>query len=202
MFPSQASGNSGRSAVFTRSVHEHWRLFLAEGIVLSLLGLAAFLVPLVAGILATTLFGWLLLIAGAAGLISSIRTRQAPGFGWSLLSAFVAVIAGLVLLWNPLQGLMTLTYVLTAFFVADGILMILLATTYRRLLSGRWEWMMANGVIDLILAGIVILGLPGTPAWMVGLLVGIDLMFGGGSLIAMALGARLAHAASSARRGA
>jgi uncharacterized membrane protein HdeD (DUF308 family) len=102
----------------------------------------------------------------------------------------VAVIAGGVLLWNPLQGLVTLTYVLIAFFIADGILIIGLAIAHRRQLSGKWEWMMVNGVIDLILAGIVISGLPGTLVRALGLLVGIDMVFGGASLITMALEAR------------
>ncbi len=163
------------------------RLFLAEGIALSILGLAAIIVPLIAGVFATVLLGSLFLIAGIVGLIATLRARQAPGFGWSLLSALVAVIAGGVLLWNPLQGLVTLTYVLTAFFIVNGILIIILAIAHRRELSGKWEWMMVNGVIDLILAGIIIAALPGTLVWAFGLFVGIDMMFGGASLIAMAL---------------
>jgi uncharacterized membrane protein HdeD (DUF308 family) len=98
--------------------------------------------------------------------------------------------AGLVLLWDPLRGLATLTFVLIAFFIIDGILMIVMAIAHRRELSGRWEWMMFNGVMDLVLAAIVISGLPGTIAWALGLLVGIDMIFGGAALIAMALDAR------------
>jgi uncharacterized membrane protein HdeD (DUF308 family) len=79
---------------------------------------------------------------------------------------------------------------LIAFFAFDGILLVVLAIAHRRELSGRWEWMMLNGVFDLFLAGIVIAGLPGAFAWALGLLVGIDMVFGGASLIAMALAAR------------
>jgi len=190
MSPTQPSASSSLSAALTKSIHDHWRLFLAEGIVLSVLGLAAIVVPPIAGLVATLFLGWLFLIAGAVGLVATLRARQAPGFGWSLLSALVAVIAGAVLLWNPLQGLVTLTYVLIAFFIVDGILIIGLAIAHRRQLSGKWEWMMVNGVIDLVLAGIVISGLPGTLVWALGLLVGIDMVFGGASLIAMALEAR------------
>ena len=190
MSPTQPSANSSLSAALTKSIHDHWRLFLAEGIVLVVLGLAAIVVPPIAGLLTTLFLGWLFLIAGLVGLVATLRARQAPGFGWSLLSALVAVIAGCVLLWNPLQGLVTLTYVLIAFFIVDGILIIGLAIAHRRQLSGKWEWMMINGVIDLILAGIVISGLPGTLVWALGLLVGIDMVFGGASLIAMALEAR------------
>jgi uncharacterized membrane protein HdeD (DUF308 family) len=179
------SANPNVSAARTQSMRDYWRLFLAEGIALSILGLAAIIVPLIAGLFATVFMGWLLLIAGIVGLVATLSARQAPGFGWSLLSALVAVIAGGVLLWNPLQGLVTLTYVLTAFFIVDGILIIILAIAHRRELSGKWEWMMVNGVIDLILAGIIIAALPSTLVWAFGLLVGIDMMFGGASLIAM-----------------
>lgn len=184
------SANPNVSAARTQSMRDYWRLFLAEGIALSILGLAAIIVPLIAGLFATVFLGWLFLIAGIVGLVATLSARQAPGFGWSLLSALAAVIAGGVLLWNPLQGLVTLTYVLTAFFIVDGILIVILAIAHRRELSGKWEWMMVNGVIDLILAGIIIAALPGTLVWAFGLLVGIDMMFGGASLIAIALEAR------------
>jgi len=99
-------------------------------------------------------------------------------------------VAGLVLLFYPLQGLITLTFVLTAFFVVDGLFMAGFALAHRRELSGRWEWMLFNGIIDLVLAGIIISGMPGTFAWALGLIVGIDLLFGGVSLVMMALEAR------------
>jgi uncharacterized membrane protein HdeD (DUF308 family) len=178
------------SAALQRGIHDHWGLFLAEGVVLVALGLCAILIPPLAGLATTVFLGWLFLIAGSVGLVSTLRARRAPGFGWSLLSALAALIAGFVLLVNPLQGLITLTLVLTAFFAADGVVMIGLAISHRRELSGRWEWMLINGVIDLVLAGIVISGMPGSFAWVLGLLVGIDLLFGGASLIAMALVAR------------
>ena len=186
----QPSSVSKLSTALQQSMHEHWRLFLAEGIILSLLGLAAMILPALAGFVATIFLGWLFLMAGIAGLLFTLGARQAPGFGWSLLSALAALIAGALLVWNPLWGEATLTYVLVAFFVFDGVLMMMLALTHRRKLSGKWEWMMVNGVIDLFLAGIVISGLPGTLVWALGLIVGIDMIFGGGSLVAMALQAR------------
>lgn len=188
----QPSSPSDLSAALGRSMHEHWRLFLGEGIILSLLGLAAIIVPPLAGLFTTIFLGWLFLIAGILGLLATLRARQAPGFAWSLLSAIAAVIAGGILVWNPLQGLVTLTYVLIAFFIVDGILIIALAIAHRRELTGKWGWMMVNGVIDLILAAIIVSGLPGTIAWALGLLVGIDMVFGGAALISMALDARKA----------
>lgn len=105
MSPLLSLGNSKSSATLTRSMHKHWGLFLAEGIALIVLGFAAIIIPLIAGIFAIPFLGWLFLIAGVVGLISTFRGRQAPGFGWSLLSALVAPVAGTVLLGNPLQSL-------------------------------------------------------------------------------------------------
>lgn len=186
----QPSANSEVDAALTKSLHDHWRVFLAEGIILVLLGLAAIVVPLIAGLAATVLLGWLFLMAGILGLLATFRARQAPGFVWSVLSALAALVAGAILLWNPLQSLVTLTFVLIAFFIIDGILIIILSIAHRRELSGKWEWMMINGIIDLILAGIIIAGLPGTLVWALGLLVGIDLVFGGMALIVIASEAR------------
>jgi uncharacterized membrane protein HdeD (DUF308 family) len=185
------------ASIFTKSVHDHWGVFLAEGIILTLLGFGAIIVPPIAGLAATIFLGWLFLIAGTVGLVATFQARRTPGFGWSLLSAIAAVIAGVILLWNPLQGLVTLTFVLIAFFIVDGVLMIALALSHRRELTGKWEWMLANGVVDLILAAIIISGFPGTLVWALGLLVGIDLLFGGSALIAMALQARAVLPAAS-----
>jgi len=195
MSPLHPSADSQFTAALTRAMHDHWRSFLAEGIILSVLGIAAIVVPPLAGLVATIVLGWLFVMAGIVGLLFTLRARGAPGFGWSLLSALAALIVGAVLLWNPLRGLITLTYVLVAFFIFDGIVIIILAITHRRELTAKWEWMLVNGIIDLVLAGIVISGMPGTLAWALGLIVGIDLLFGGASLIAMALEARKTGAA-------
>ena len=166
----------------------------AAAIVLCLLGLAAIVVPPLAGLATTLILGWVFVAAGVAGLLFTLRARHAPGSGWALLSAVVAIGAGGIVLWNPLQGLLTLTYVLTAFFIIDGIVIVAYAIAHRRELSGKWEWMMVNGILDLLLAGIILSGLPGTLSWALGLLIGIDLVFGGTSPIAMALGARAPRA--------
>ena len=173
-----------------QSMHEHWGMFLVEGIILCVLGFGAIVVPLIAGLATTVFLGWLFVVSGLVGLFCTFRARSAPGFGWSILSAAAAVIVGAILLWNPLQGMATLTFVLVAYFIVDGGAIIFLAIAHRRELSGKWQWMLVNGVIDLFLAGIIISGFPGTLVWALGLLVGIDLLFGGAALIAMALEAR------------
>ncbi len=172
------------------SLHEHWMLFLVEGIILVILGLAAIVIPPIATLAVEMLFGWLFLVSGVVGLITTFWMRQAPGFWWSLVSAILGIAAGIVLLLWPLSGVLSLTLILIVFFVIEGIASIMFALEHKRELSGRWEWMLASGVIDLILAAIIFAGLPGTAAWAMGLLVGVNMLFGGLTLIAMALHAR------------
>jgi uncharacterized membrane protein HdeD (DUF308 family) len=147
-------------------------------------------VPLIATIALTIVIGWLFLISGIVGLITTFWARHAPGFWWSLISALIGIAAGIVLLAWPLSGSVSLTLVLIAFFVIEGIATVLYAIEHRGQLSGRWGWMLVSGIVDLILAAIIFAGLPGTALWALGLLVGINLLFGGAALIAMALAAR------------
>ena len=172
------------------SLHAHWQLFLTEGIILFILGVLAIVVPPIATIAVEILIGWLLLVSGIVGLIATLRSRSAPGFWWSLVSAVLGIVAGIVLLAWPLSGALSLTLVLTVFLVLEGVVSILYALEHKRELSGRWGAMLFSGVVDLFLAGIIFVGLPGTAAWAIGLLVGINLVFGGSALIAMALHAR------------
>jgi uncharacterized membrane protein HdeD (DUF308 family) len=177
-------------SAIAQSIREHWVLFLIEGIVLVVLGILAIIVPPLATITFTLFLGWLFLISGIMGLITTFWARHSPGFWWSLLSAVLAIAAGIVLLVEPLRGAVTLTLLLIVFFIIEGVLTIMYAFEHKKDLSGRWGWMLASGVIDLILAGIILIGLPGTAAWALGLLVGINMLFGGSALIAMALHAR------------
>jgi uncharacterized membrane protein HdeD (DUF308 family) len=177
-------------AAVAASLHDHWRLFLAEGIVLLLLGIGAILIPQVATFAVAVFIGWALLLSGVVGLITSFRMRSTPGFGWSLLSAVISIIAGIVLLASPVSGAVSITLILTVFLIFEGIASIMLALSHRNGFAGRWAMLLFSGVVDLILAAIIFAGLPGTAAWAIGLLVGINLVFGGTALISMALHAR------------
>lgn len=172
------------------SLREHWVLFLIEGLVLLVLGILAIIVPPIAGLAFTIFFGWLFLISGVAGLVTTFWMRRAPGFWWSLISALLGIAVGVVLIGWPISGLLSLTLVLIAFFVIEGAASIMFALEHKRELSGRWGWMLASGIVDLILAGLLLAGFPGTAAWALGLLIGINMIFGGTALIAMALHAR------------
>jgi uncharacterized membrane protein HdeD (DUF308 family) len=175
----------------------HWKFFMGEGVILVVLGIAAIILPQIASITLAILVGWLLLMAGIVGLVSTFGARHAPGFLLSLLSALAGIVAGIVLLFWPLSGVLTLTLVLSAFLIVEGVVSIFYALEHRRELSGRWGMLLFSGVVDLLLAALIIGGLPGSAAWAIGILLGINLTLGGAALIAMALHARKASAAAS-----
>jgi uncharacterized membrane protein HdeD (DUF308 family) len=172
------------------AVREHWKAFLIEGILLVILGLAAMIVPPLASLAVTIFLGWMFLISGVAGLALTIWARAMPGFWWSLVSAVLALIAGVLLLAQPVEGTLTLTIVVGAYFLAEGVTTIMYALEHRRELSERWSWLLIAGIVDIVIAGLIITGLPGSALWAIGLLVGINLVFGGATLIGMALAAR------------
>jgi uncharacterized membrane protein HdeD (DUF308 family) len=173
-----------------QSLSRHWKMFVIEGIVLLILGFLAVLVPPLATLGLTLFLGWLFLLSGIMGLVATFWARGAPGFWWSLVSAILGIAAGLILLVSPVSGAVSLTLVLIVFFVVEGVASIMYALEHRQQLSGQWGWMLFSGVIDLILAAMILVGLPGTAAWALGLLVGINMIFGGSALIAMGLHAR------------
>lgn len=172
------------------AVRRHWGLFLCEGIALVVLGALAIAAPAIASVAAAVFFGWILLVSGLAGLITTWRGRRVPGFGWSLISALLGIAAGALLLGWPVQGTVSLTAVLIAFLLIEGVVTLMYALEHRSALSGRWGWMLASGVLDVVLGALLLAGLPGTALWAIGLIVGINLLFGGWALILMALHAR------------
>jgi uncharacterized membrane protein HdeD (DUF308 family) len=177
------------------ALQEHWLAYLVEGILLVLLGAAAIVVPGWSTLTVTIFLGWLFLLSGLVGLITTFWLKRAPGFWWSLLSAILAVVVGDLLIGWPISGAMSLTLALLIYFVAEGIFSIMFGLAHQRSLSHRWGWLVLNGIIDLFLVGVILFGLPGNAAWILGLLVGIDLVYGGSALIAVSLTARRSKSA-------
>jgi uncharacterized membrane protein HdeD (DUF308 family) len=193
-----------------KSMHDHSTIFFVEGVALILLGLLAIIVPSFASANVTVVLGWLFLVSGAIGLATTYWARQAPGFWWSLVSALLAIIVGVVLIAHKSQdlygGLMGwpfekvghLRLILALFFLVEGGASILFAFEHRRHFSRRWAWMLASGVVDIVLASVIIFDLPGTSSWTMGLLAGINLILGGVALTAMGLHARAERTGSNA----
>ena len=172
------------------AIHRHWKLFLIQGIVLIVLGFLAVAEPNVATLAVTLFAGWLFFIAGVFRAASAWHSRSMPGFAWAMLTALLSVVLGLILILRPLAGVLTLTIVLVAFFIVEGIASIVGAIEHRRHLRS-WVWVMFSGIVDLLLAYLIWAGWPSSADWAIGLLVGINMLFFGLSLVMTALAARV-----------
>jgi uncharacterized membrane protein HdeD (DUF308 family) len=174
--------------------HSTW--FIVYGVVMCLFGVFAIALPGIATLAVSLTVGWLLLLGGAFGLVAVISSgRAAPGFWWNLITAVVCVLAGLTLLVRPIAGVITLTIILAAYLMASGVGHIMIALGYRREIPNAWVWMLITGVIDIVLALIIMSGMPGSAVWVLGLLVGINLLMTGVALIVAALAVRKAATA-------
>lgn len=202
MTTNSSSASDRISASAAKSIGDHWLLFVVEGVALVALGLVAIIVPSIAPSYLTVALGWIFLGSGAIGLATTFWARQAPGFWWSLASALLAILVGVILIVNeahelyggllgwPFETAGPLRPILVLFFLVEGGASIMFAMEHRREFSGRWAWMVASGAVDIVLASIIIFNLPGTSAWTMGLLVGINMILGGAVLLAMGLHAR------------
>jgi|SRR5579871_3938616 len=180
----------GRRAAAESEVSDHWRLLGFEGVVLMIFGAFALLLPALAIVAVNLLLGWLFLGVGLLGLATTMMARAAPGFWWAVASALVSIVAGIFLAVWPMNGFYAVTLTLAGFLLFDGMMMILFGIDHR-LLSRRWRWLVVNGVIDLFLAPLILfVTFVAAAIWLLPEVIGIDLLFGGWSLIAVATAAK------------
>ncbi len=155
-----------------------------EGALLIILGVGALLMPLMAGIAASMVFAWVLILAGVIGLVSAIGSRDHSHLGWSLVSALLALLVGIVLLINPLIGAASLALLVGVYLLLDGVTLVALALDHRRRAIEPWGWLLASGLFDIVLAAFIILmGAIGS-AVMIGVIVGLSLITAGIALLA------------------
>jgi uncharacterized membrane protein HdeD (DUF308 family) len=171
------------------AIRRHWVLFLIQGLLMILLGFLAIGEPMVATIAVALFAGWLFLISGIVGLVGIFTARRAPSLWWTALSSLLGILVGLYLIWRPLAGILSLTLVVAAYFAAQGVVQIITAVSHRRAIPS-WIWMLLGGVVNIVLAALILSGWPGTAEWTLGLLFGISLLFWGLSLTMTALACR------------
>ncbi len=183
------------------AIRRHWILFLIQGLIMIVLGLLAIGEPMVATLAVVLFAGWLFLISGVVGLAGMFTARRVPGFWWTLVSSLLGIVIGIYLIWRPLAGILSLTLVVAAYFGAQGIVQIITAFEHRRVLPS-WVWVLLGGLVNILLAAIIISGWPGTAAWTLGLLFGINLLMWGLSLVMTALACRAVREAPHATQAA
>ena len=168
----------------------HWRLFMFQGAIMVILGVLAVAAPMAATIVVDIYIGWLFLISGIVGLVALFSAKHMPAFLWNLVTAALSVIVGVMLIWKPVEGALSITLVLTAFFIAEGIFQMVASIAYRDVIGGSWGWMLVSGISDLVLAAIIIFAWPISAAWALGLLVGVNLITSGWAIVMAAFAGR------------
>jgi uncharacterized membrane protein HdeD (DUF308 family) len=165
---------------------QHW-LFFALGLASVILGILAISFAFIATMTKVIVFGILLLIAGVTEVIHAFMARNMRSFALHLLAAALYLLVGLFMIEDPLWGARILTLLLAAFFLVGGLLRILFSLGAN---FPGWPWVLLNGVVDLILVALIWSGWPDTSLWVIGLFVGIDLIFHGWSWMSLALAVR------------
>ncbi|MFC1576481.1 HdeD family acid-resistance protein [Candidatus Omnitrophota bacterium] len=162
-------------------IQENKRWFIGAGIILILIGGVAIALPLVTALAIEVLFGWIFIISG---IVTSVQSFRAFTSGKCLLRLFIGILylaIGVMFLVYPMQGVLTLTLLLAILFMFEGVVKISIAVRHRMVLN--WGWMLASGIAALVLSGVIWAGWPGSAAWVLGLLVGLNLMFGGWTML-------------------
>jgi uncharacterized membrane protein HdeD (DUF308 family) len=172
------------------TVRHHWQLFLTQGVIMTILGVLAVIWPQISTVAVDVYVGWLFLLSGVVGLATMFLAQDVQAFLWLLLTAALSLFVGIVLLWHPVEGAVSLTLVLIAFFIVEGIFQIAASISYRDVFPDSWGWMLASGIADLILAALIIKGWPSTAGWALGLIVGVNLVTSGAAIIMVALAGR------------
>ena len=169
-------------------IRHDWKLVLTEGVILIAAGVVAIVIPQLITKGIELLIGILLVIAGAVQALRSLRAEGLSKMIFPLATGLVALVAGVLLLAHPKAGILTLTIILTIVFVVGGIAKLIMAAYLRE--TSIWGWFVISGLIGIVLAGIVWASLPGSSYWLMGLLLGIDLIFFGLARAALALSSR------------
>ncbi|HXY11637.1 MAG TPA: DUF308 domain-containing protein [Terriglobales bacterium] len=161
---------------------------IALSVLMILAGILAIASPLAAGIAINILVAWLLVFSGGVHLVFAWYTRPAGGLLWELLLGVVYIFIGVYLLMHPLAGLATLTIALAIYLFIEAILEFVLGFSLRPLPGSGW--LVFDGIVTLILAVMIWRTWPSSTGWVIGLLVGISMLFSGLARLGISLAAR------------
>ncbi len=161
-----------------------WNSFLLMGIFFIILGTVALFSAFISTLSTVILFGILLTASGISHLIHAFWTPEWKGFFGQIILGILATVIGWLLVMNPTLGAVSLTLLLAAFFIASGLFKIVSSLMYH---GEHWGWLLANGILSLILGILVYAQWPAASLWIIGMFIGIDLIFTGWSNILLAL---------------
>ncbi len=171
-----------------KELRAHWKSILFEGVLFVILGVFALSIPTLFSIAFELVVGWLFLLGGAIQLYRSIQSNKAPGFWWSILSALLAMVFGIILVFNPLQGLIALTMIIAIYFMVEGIVKIFFFFFLQEFATGIF--FLINGILSIVISVIVFSGWPFSATWFIGVLMGVYLIMSGLAFIMISTKAR------------
>src|SRR3954468_873478 len=145
--------------------------YLIQGVLLIVAGVLAIIYPVLSSAAVIVLLGWLLIISGVVQGLSLIGARHVPHFWLQLISVILAVLIGCLFLRDPAQGLVTIALLLIVFFMIEGISKVVFALTIRPF--PNWGWVLASGLVGILLALILWANLPVTALWLIGVLLNL-----------------------------
>jgi uncharacterized membrane protein HdeD (DUF308 family) len=182
----EAKAMSATSAVSAVKKSLGWSIVLS--VLMIVAGILAIASPLAAGLAVNIFVGWLLVFSGCFHLVFSWDRRSAGGFVWELLVGILYVAIGGYLLMHPVRGLESLTIALGMYLFLEAMLEFAMGFTLRPLPGSGW--LIFDGIITLVLAVMIWRTWPSSSAWVIGLLVGISMLFSGTSRLVLSLAAR------------
>lgn len=162
------------------TVRRHSLWYLVQGALMVLAGILALVYPIISAVAVIVLLGWLLIISGVVQGISLIGARHVPHFWLQLISVVLSVVVGVLFLRNPGEGLLTVTLLLIVFFMVEGMSKVIFSLTIRPF--PNWGWVLASGIVGILLALYLWASLPVTAIWLLGVLLGIQLICEGAAL--------------------
>jgi len=166
---------------------QYWGWFLAFGICLLLLGVVAIARSVMATIVSMLFFGWLLVLASSIEVAQAILVEHWAGFFHHLVAAILFGVTGVLIVTRPLLGAEVATMLMAVFFLISGLFQFIGSLWVA--LPG-WGWQSVDGIIAFVLGLLVLAQWPVSGLWVIGLFIGIDLIFYGAAWIALALGLR------------
>jgi uncharacterized membrane protein HdeD (DUF308 family) len=182
---------STTAAPLSTSMSPGWSLAL--GILLVIAGVLALVFPVIAAVTAALYIGWFALIAGVIALVVAIRTRNEPQLGWRIAVGVLYLVLGFFLVANPIAAAASLAVIVGALMAASGVVDIMLA--YRHKPRAGWGWLLADGILSILLALLILIGWPFDSLVLIGYLVGFQIIACGVARIALGASARRAVSA-------
>ena len=165
-------------------LQQGWLWLFMFGVLLTVCGVAAVIIPPLTALLAVVILGIALMIAGIATIIASLWAGKWSGTMVQLLVGILYLVIGFMITEKPLQVAGVLTLFIAAFCIVVGIFRTVSALSLR---YPYWGWSLLNGMITLLLGLIIYRQFPASAIWVLGLLIGLELFFHGWTWIMIAL---------------